>query len=56
MGIFLDDCGNENGPLLCVPGSHKGPIDDHHHNGYFIGAVAPSNSHYYLESAEPIVA
>ena len=56
VGIFLDDCGNENGPLLCVPGSHKGPIDDHHHNGYFIGAVDPSNSHYNLETAEPIVA
>ena len=38
------------------PGSHKGPIDDHHHNGYFIGAVDPSNSHYNLETAEPIVA
>ena len=56
VGIFLDDCGNENGPLLCVPGSHKGPIDDHHQNGYFIGAVDPSNSHYNLETAEPIVA
>ena len=56
VGIFLDDCGNENGPLLCVPGSHKGPIDDHHHNGYFVGAVDPSNSHYNLETAEPIVA
>jgi len=56
VGIFLDDCGNENGPLLCVPGSHKGPIDDHHYNGYFIGAVDPSNSHYNLETAEPIVA
>ena len=56
VGIFLDDCGNENGPLLCVPGSHKGPIDDHHHNGYFIGAVDPSNSHYNLDSAEPIIA
>jgi ectoine hydroxylase-related dioxygenase (phytanoyl-CoA dioxygenase family) len=56
VGIFLDDCGNENGPLLCVPGSHKGPIDDHHQNGYFIGAVDPSKSHYNLETAESIVA
>jgi len=56
VGIFLDDCGIENGPLLCVPGSHKGPIDNHHHNGYFIGAVDPSKSHYNLDSAEPIIA
>ena len=55
VGIFLDDCNNENGPLLCVPGSHKGPVDDHHHNGYFVGAVDPSNSHYDLNSAEPII-
>ena len=55
VGIFLDDCRNENGPLLCVPGSHKGPIDDHHHNGYFIGAVDPCKSHYDLDSAEPII-
>ena len=55
VGIFLDDCGNENGPLLCVPGSHKGPIDDHHHNGYFVGAVDPSNSHYDLDTAELII-
>jgi len=56
VGFFLDDCNNENGPLLCVPGSHRGPIDDHHHNGYFVGAVDPSNSNYNLDSAEPIIA
>jgi len=56
VGIFLDDCGSDNGPLLCVPGSHKGPVDDHHHNGFFVGAVDPSNSHYNLDLAEPIIA
>jgi ectoine hydroxylase-related dioxygenase (phytanoyl-CoA dioxygenase family) len=40
-GIYLDDCGMENGPLLVVPGSHKGPVFDHHANGYFTGAMDP---------------
>ena len=30
VGVMMDDCGIENGPLLCIPGSHKGPVHDHH--------------------------
>jgi ectoine hydroxylase-related dioxygenase (phytanoyl-CoA dioxygenase family) len=56
VGIFLDDCDHENGPLMIVPGSHKGPVDDHHHNGNFIGAVDPNKSNYDLSLAEPIIA
>ena len=56
VGIFLDDCGEENGPLMAVPGSHKGPLDDHHHQGVFIGAVDPSKSNYDLKTAEPFLA
>ncbi len=56
VGIFLDDCGEENGPLMAVPGSHKGPLDDHHHQGVFIGAVDPSKSNYDLGTAEPFLA
>jgi len=40
-GVYLDDCGMENGPLLVVPGTHKGPVYDHHADGYFVGAMAP---------------
>jgi ectoine hydroxylase-related dioxygenase (phytanoyl-CoA dioxygenase family) len=56
VGIFLDDCGEENGPLMAIPGSHKGPLDDHHHKGVFIGAVDPKNSNYDLSTAEPFIA
>ena len=56
VGIFLDDCEEENGPLMAVPGSHKGPIDDHHHKGVFMGAVDPSKSNYNLELAESFLA
>jgi phytanoyl-CoA hydroxylase len=43
VGIMLDDCTEENGPMLVVPGSHKGPVFDHHGpNGQFCGAMDPA--------------
>lgn len=41
VGIMLDDATSDNGPLMVVPGSHRGPIFDHHADGYFCGAVDP---------------
>ncbi|WP_298855114.1 phytanoyl-CoA dioxygenase family protein [uncultured Ruegeria sp.] len=38
--LFIDDVTLENGPLEVIPGSHKGPIHSHWHNGTFTGAVA----------------
>jgi phytanoyl-CoA hydroxylase len=40
-GIYLDDCELENGPMCVVPGTHKGPVYDHHADGYFCGAMDP---------------
>jgi phytanoyl-CoA hydroxylase len=42
VGVMLDDCAVENGAMLVLPGSHKGPIYDHHADGYFCGAIDPS--------------
>ena len=39
VGILLDDMNTDNGPLLVLPYSHKGPIYDHHDNGVFCGAI-----------------
>jgi ectoine hydroxylase-related dioxygenase (phytanoyl-CoA dioxygenase family) len=39
IGVVFDDIGMENGPLQVFPGSHKGPILDHHDSGVFTGAV-----------------
>lgn len=42
VGVVLDDMTEDNGPLLVIPGSHKGPIYDHHLDGHFCGAVTDS--------------
>jgi ectoine hydroxylase-related dioxygenase (phytanoyl-CoA dioxygenase family) len=39
VGVVIDDMTEENGPLLVIPGSHKGPIYDHNLDGHFCGAV-----------------
>ena len=39
--LFLDDVTMENGPLEVIPGSHKGPLYSHWHDGVFTGAVDP---------------
>lgn len=39
VGILLDDMDSDNGPLLMLPGSHKGPVYDHHSQGAFCGAI-----------------
>lgn len=39
VGVCLDDMTLENGCLLVIPGSHKGPLYDHHQKGIFVGAV-----------------
>ena len=39
VGVCMDDTLEENGCMLCIPDSHRGPILDHHQDGYFAGAV-----------------
>jgi len=54
VGIMLDDVDMENGPMLVVPGSHKGPVFDHHGpNGRFCGAMDPARCDIDLSRARP---
>lgn len=55
VGVMLDDAFLENGPLLVVPGSHKGPTFDHHSGGYFCGAMDPTRNEVDFEKAVPLV-
>jgi ectoine hydroxylase-related dioxygenase (phytanoyl-CoA dioxygenase family) len=54
VGVMLDDATSDNGPLLVVPGSHRGPILDHHADGYFCGAVDPAAVKDELARAVPL--
>ena len=53
VGIMIDDCEMVNGPLLCVPGSHRGPIYDHHADGAFCGAIDAAEAEGALDRASP---
>ena len=44
IGIYFDDCGPDNGPLMVIPGSHRWPISDHHSDGVFCGAIDPTTA------------
>ena len=43
IGLILADVDEANGPLMVIPGSHKGPTLDHTRNGVFAGAIDPSD-------------
>ncbi len=54
VGIMLDDVDLENGPMMVVPGSHKGPVYDHHGpDGRFCGAMEPERCDIDLSRALP---
>lgn len=38
--FFLDDVTAENGPLEVIPGTHRGPMYEHWHDGVFTGTVS----------------
>jgi ectoine hydroxylase-related dioxygenase (phytanoyl-CoA dioxygenase family) len=44
----------ENGPLMIIPGSHKGPTFDHHAGGVFCGAMNPENRDVDFGKAVPL--
>lgn len=42
VGVMIDDMEEDNGPLLMLPGSHRGRIYNHHSGGRFTGAIDPA--------------
>ena len=53
-GIYLDDCELANGPMCVVPGTHTGPVYDHHADGYFCGAMDPEIEDVGYAKAVPL--
>ncbi len=57
VGVLLDDATPQNGPMMVLPGSHRGPTFDHHGaDGYFCGAMEPSRDGLDFTAAVPLIA
>jgi hypothetical protein len=41
---MIDDFVEDNGPMMVLPGTHRGPIYDHHADGRFCGGIDPAAS------------
>ena len=54
VGVMMDDMALENGPLMIVPGSHRGPVFDHHDCGRFCGAMDPARKDVDYATAVPL--
>jgi hypothetical protein len=54
VGVMLDDMELSNGPLMIIPGSHRGPIFDHHADGKFCGAMDPDRRDVDYATALPL--
>ncbi|MBS0642925.1 MAG: phytanoyl-CoA dioxygenase family protein [Acetobacteraceae bacterium] len=55
VGVMFDDMAMENGPLMVIPGSHRGPTYDHHAEGVFCGAMDPTNRDVDYSKAVPLL-
>ena len=56
VGILLDDANENNGPMMVLPGSHLGPIHDHHSDGAFCGAIDLTRTPLDLSGAVALTA
>jgi ectoine hydroxylase-related dioxygenase (phytanoyl-CoA dioxygenase family) len=54
VGVMMDDMALENGPLMVLPGSHRGPVHDHHADGRFCGAMDPATCGVDFSRAMPL--
>src|SRR5437660_2111473 len=57
IGVLLDDCDLENGPMLVSPGSHTGPTmwDHHGEDGCFAGLIDPDLIRDEIKRAVPCI-
>lgn len=55
IGVMLDDMDLENGPLLVTPGTHRGPVWNHHgEDGRFAGLIDPAPIAREIDAAVPL--
>ena len=51
LGLMLNDVDIDNGPLMVIPESHKGPVLSHFNDGVFCGAIDPDDSDFDMSKA-----
>ncbi|MEO6271449.1 MAG: phytanoyl-CoA dioxygenase family protein [Lautropia sp.] len=56
LGVMLDDFSEDNGAMMVLPGSHRGPVFDHHYDGRFCGAIDTAASGIDLGNAVKLLA
>jgi len=55
VGIFLEDCNEENGPIKVLPGSHKKAVLSHHgKNKNFIGMIDPKKNKDFVKKSKSL--
>ena len=54
VGVMIDDMTEDNGPIMFVPGSHRGTVYDHMSSGVFSGAVSAEVAETLLATVETI--
>lgn len=56
VGIMIEDTTVENGPLVVLPGSHRGPVYNHHQQNEFVGAVHADDLQQVIDNAVTLTA
>ena len=51
FGLMLEDVTLDNGPLMVIPGTHKGPLLSHKNNDMFCGAISADDPLFIAEQA-----
>lgn len=51
FGLMLEDVTEDNGPLMVIPGSHRGPVLSHKSGGVFCGAIDPADRQFEKDKA-----
>lgn len=55
VSIAIDACTAENGPLHLLTGTHLTGLRDHHHDGYFFGAIDTAAEGVDTAAAETLI-
>ena len=56
VGVMVEDCTPDNGPLMVLPGSHRGGVFNHHHEDVFVGAIPREDLAHLLPAAVALTA